>query len=507
VSADLGELRARLGEIADLGSVGSLLAWDERTMMPRPGGEARAEHLATLTRIRHDLFTSDEIGRLLDAAADATASLPFDSDDASLVRVTRREWEKARRVPTELRTEIAREASLGEHAWELARERSDFAWFLPYLERNVELRRRYAECFDGFDGFEHPYDPLLDDYEPGMRTGELVPVLEELREGTRSLLADIEASGRDVDAGCLYGDFPLDAQDILAHRVVEELPVEQGAWRLDPSVHPFAVSISQSDIRITTRYDEGYVGTSLWSVMHEAGHGMYDAGVARELVRTPLASPTSLGFHESQSRLWENWVGRGKPYLAHLLPQLRELFPGAFANVEVGELHHAANKVEPSLIRVEADQVTYNLHIALRFELELEIFDGELALADLPEAWNARTREYLGLDVPDDANGVLQDVHWGSGTFGYFPTYSLGNVVAAQIWDAVNADIPDLEAQLGEGVLEPLRDWLGERLHRHGAKVLPRELIERVVGGPVQVGPYLRQLRETASEVYGISSG
>jgi carboxypeptidase Taq len=504
MGSSLDELRERLGEISDLGRARALLAWDERTQMPRAGIEPRAEQLATLARIRHERLISDELGRLLDAAGAELDSQPYDSDEASLVRVARRGWEKARRVPADLRAELTRVSSLAEHAWEAARANSDFAAFLPHLERNVELRRRYADCFDGFYDFEHEYDPLLDDYEPGMTTAEMAVVLGELRDGIRPLVGAIAASGTSVDDSCLYGDYPLEAQEVLARDLVAGLPIQENAWRLDTTVHPFATAISPADLRITTRFDPDYLGTAVWSVLHEAGHAMYENGVPRPLWRSPLASPSSLGFHESQSRLWENWVGRSRPYLEYVMPLLRELFPERLGTVEVDTIYRAANKVEPSLIRVEADQVTYNLHVVLRFELELEIFGGLIELRDLPEAWNARIREYLGIEVPDDANGVLQDVHWASGFFGYFPTYALGNVIAGQLWERITAEIADIDDSIGRGELVPLRDWLRENLHRHGNKFMPKELIERVVGGPIDVQPYLGQLRERAAEIYRI---
>ena len=503
MATKLDELRARLAEISDLGGARELLDWDQRTQMPAAGAETRAEQLATLARIHHQRLVSDELGALIEAAAAEVDDEPYESDEASLVRLTRREWEKTRRVPAALQAEITRAASLAEHAWAEFRERSDFAGFLPHLERNIELRRRYAECFDGFPGFEHPYDPLLDDFEPGTTTAEVRTVLADLRDGIRPLVD--EAAGADpVDDSCLRGEFDLGAQESLAHEVVASLPLQPDAWRLDPTAHPFASAISPVDIRITTRFDPGYIGTALWSVIHEAGHALYENGIARELWRSPLCSAPSLSFHESQSRMWENWVGRGRPYLGHLLPRLRELFPDQFGTVGPDELHRAANRIEPSLIRVEADQVTYNLHIVLRFELELELFEERLEPAELPEAWNARTAEYLGLEVPDDAAGVLQDVHWAGGAFGYFPTYSLGNVIAAQIWDLVAEDLPELEHQISVGELVPLRDWLHERLYRHGAKLMPKERLERLVGGPIDVAPYVRQLGERAAEIYGV---
>jgi carboxypeptidase Taq len=499
----IDELKAQLAEISDLERVESLLDWDQRTMMPAAGAEARAEQLATLARISHRKRLSDELGAAIEAAGGEAEGMPYDSTEASLVRVARRDWEKARRVPAELRAEMTKSASLAEHAWVEARERADFAGFLPHLNRNIELRHRYIECFDGFEGFEHPYDALLDDFEPGMKTAELRRILGELRDRILPLVAEI-ARRDPVDDGCLHGDFPLDAQESFAREVVEGLPLEAGSWRLDPTVHPFATAISPADLRITTRFDPNYIGTALWAVVHEAGHAMYENGFAPELDRSPLCAAPSLGFHESQSRLWENWVGRGRPYLEQLLPRLRALFGDHFAGLDAAELYRAANRVEPSLIRVEADQVTYNLHVVLRFELEVELFEGGLGVAELPEAWNERVRAYLGLEVPDDSSGVLQDVHWAGGAFGYFPTYSLGNLIAAQVWEKVSDDLPDLDARLGAGELEPLRDWLAAHIYREGAKLMPAELIERVVGGPIEVSPYVRQLEARAAEIYGI---
>ena len=503
MATKLEQLREQLAEISDLGGARELLDWDQRTQMPGAGAEMRAEQLATLARIHHQRLVSDQLGALIDAAADEVDDRPYESDEASLVRLARRQWEKTRRVPTALEAEITRAASLAEHAWAEFRERSDFAGFLPHLERNVELRRRYADCFDGFPGFEHPYDPLLDDFEPGTTTAEVRTVLAELRDGVRPLVDQVAAADS-VDDSCLRGEFELGAQEALADEVVAALPLQPDAWRLDPTTHPFASAISPADIRITTRFDPGYIGTALWSVIHEAGHGLYENGIAHELWRSPLCTAPSLSFHESQSRMWENWVGRGRPYLGHLLPRLRELFPKQFETVDPDQLYRAANRIQPSLIRVEADQVTYNLHIVLRFELELELFEGRLRAADLPEAWNARVAEYLGLEVPDDAAGVLQDVHWAGGAFGYFPTYSLGNVIAAQIWDLATEDLPELEHQISAGELVPLHDWLRDHLYRHGAKLMPKETLERLVGGPIDVAPYLRQLRERAAEIYGI---
>jgi carboxypeptidase Taq len=496
------ELLERLAEISDLGRARALLAWDERTMMPPGGAEIRAEQLGTLTRIRHQRLCASELGALLDGLRSDVEGLPYESDEASMVRVASREWEKARRIPADLRGEIARSSSVAERAWEEAKERSDFELFLPHLERNVELKHRYVERFDDA---QHPYDPLLDDFEPQATTAEVRRVLGELREGLRPLVAEIAVHQDAVDSSCLHGSFPIDAQRRLVGEVIAGLPFDGHSWRLDTAVHPFATAIAPTDLRLTTRYDETYLGAALWSALHEAGHGIYENGLPAELRRTLLCQPVSLGFHESQSRMWENWVGRGRPFLSWLSPRLRQAFPEQLGGVDTETLYRAANRVEPSLIRMEADELTYNLHITLRFELELEIFEGDLALAELPEAWNARTQEYLGIEVPDAARGVLQDVHWAAGSFGYFPTYSLGNVIAGQLWALAAESLPDLAGQLGRGELWPLRDWLRERLYRHGAKFTPAEMIERLFGGPLSVRPYLDHLRRKVADVYGLA--
>jgi carboxypeptidase Taq len=495
--APVDELRARLGEIHDLSRAASLLAWDERTMMPAGGAEARAETLATLARVRHEMFIDDEVGRLIDQARSGLdgEAAPGESIDADLVRVVARDWDKARRVPSELRAELARASSIAENAWVEAKRESDFEMLLPHLRENVELTRRYADCFDGYPGFTHVYDALLDEYEPEMTTEQMRGVLADLREGLVPLVADATDNGADSNGDPFRGEFPAEPQRELVAQLIGNLPFPEGSWRIDPTEHPFAISIGTGDVRLTTRYDEGNLAMALFSAMHEAGHGLYESGVDPELRRTPLSKPRSLGLHESQSRLWENWVARSRPYLERLLPRLVEWFPGAFEEIDADELYRSANRVERSLIRIEADEVTYNLHILIRFELELEIFEGGLELTALPDAWNARYRDYLGLEVPDDAHGVLQDVHWPSGAFGYFPTYSLGNIIAGQLWDAANRDLGDLPAQIGEGDLASLGGWLRENVHRHGRRLSPAQILERAGCGELTVEPLLGHLR------------
>jgi carboxypeptidase Taq len=444
------------------------------------------------------MFIDDEIGSLIDRARSETdADTPHgDSIDADLIRVVARDWEKARRVPSDLRAELARASSIAENAWVEARERSDFSMLLPHLEKNVELTRRFADCYDGFPGFSQTYDALLDEFEPEMTTEQMRAVLTPLREGLVPLVAEATRNGAGPQDDPFRGDFPIDEQVDLIRQLISELPFPEDTWRVDPTEHPFALSISTRDIRLTTRYDAQNLSMALFSVMHEAGHGLYEAGVDTELDRTPLSSVRSLGLHESQSRLWENWVARGRPWLERHLPILQDRFPAAFDEVDADGLERAANRVERSLIRIEADEVTYNLHILIRFELELEIFEEGLPLADLPEAWNTRYRDYLGLEVPDDARGVLQDVHWAGGAFGYFPTYSLGNVIAGQLWEAAGRDLGDLPAQIGDGDLASLGGWLRDRVHRHGRRLSPAEILERAGCGELSVEPLLSHLRE-----------
>ncbi|MBV8989098.1 MAG: carboxypeptidase M32 [Solirubrobacterales bacterium] len=492
----LTRLRTRLAEITDIRNAAHLLEWDQQTMMPPNGAQARADALATIQRIHHELLVSADTGKLLDQAAGELDGADSDSDDARLVRVTRRRWEKARRVPVELAAELARAASVGHHAWIKARADSDFTAFAPYLEHNLELARRYVDCFDGFD---QAYDVLLDDFEPGMKTAEVARLFTELKSELVPLIASV--SERAVDASVLHGNFPIQRQRRLIADVVALMGFNREGWRIDDAVHPFATSFSSRDVRITTRWDDSFFGSALFSAMHECGHGLYEAGIADSLQRSPLGHGESLGLHESQSRLWENMVGRGKPFSGVLAPMIADVFE---TPVDPETLYRAVNRVEPSHIRVEADEATYSLHVVLRFELEQELIEGRLAVNDLPEAWNSRMKEYLGLDVPSDAVGVLQDVHWASGLIGYFPTYALGNLIAGQLWERAREDVGDLDGAIAVGQLSPLREWLGENVHRHGAKFSTDELLQRVVGAPIRVQPFVSYLKRKLGDVYGI---
>jgi len=496
MDAAFRELQERLAEIADLGRAAGVLGWDQRTMMPRQGGEARAEALATVSRLAHERFVSDEVGSLLERLRPYEESHGYDSDEASLIRVARRDWEKDRRVPAELQGELTRAGSRGQAAWIAARAADDFASFLPYLKGNLELKRRYIECFEPA---EEPYDVLLDDFEPGMKTAEVREVFAVLRPA----LTEIVASAPALDASFLLGDFPVERQEAFAREVVARLGFEDDSWRLDPTHHPFCASFGNRDVRLTTRY-RGDDLESVWSTLHEAGHGLYAHGIAAALQRSPLAHAPSLGLNESQSRTWENLVGRSLPFWRCFYTRLQEQFPAQLGGVELDAFWRAINRAEPGLIRVDADETTYSLHIILRFELEQELIAGTLAPEDLPEAWNERMREFLGVEVPGNADGVLQDVHWSAGGIGYFPTYALGNVISLQIWEHVRRELPDLDAQLEAGELRGLGEWLRERVYRHGRKFTPKETLGRAIGTQeLDPQPYLAYLRAKTENLRG----
>jgi carboxypeptidase Taq len=379
-------------------------------------------------------------------------------------------------------------AARGHHAWVEARRTDDFAGFLPYLRANVELKRRYVECFEWSDS---PYTPLLDDYEPGTTTEDVRAVFAVLRPA----LTELVRTAPGVDAHFLHGTFPIERQRAFADRVLATLGFEEGAWRLDPTVHPFCTSFSNRDVRLTTRYREQDL-ESIWSTLHEAGHGLYAHGIADAHLRTPLAGAPSLGLNESQSRTWENLVGRSEAFWRHWYGPLQEEFPAALGSVSLDDFVRAINRAEPGLIRVDADETTYSLHIILRFELEQDVIEGRVALEELPEIWNARMEDFLGVHVPDDAHGVLQDVHWSGGGFGYFPTYALGNVISLQLWAVVREALPELDEQLAAGDPGPLSAWLRDNLYSLGRKLTPKETLERLTGsGELDPEPYLAYLR------------
>ena len=494
------ELRGRLAEISDLVKTAALLGWDQHVMMPPGGAAIRAEQLATVGRIAHTKFTSPEIGKLLDDLRGWSEQHEYDSFEASLVRVASLDWEKLRQVPADLRAEMSRSAALANPVWVEARKNNDFKSFLPVLRKNLDLRKRYIDCFDVVD---EPYDIVLDDYERGMKTKEVRQIFDYLKAHQAPLVKEVAASG---GVRAPVHDFALEPQKIFELEVVRAFGFTDEAWRLDPTVHPFASGTGVTDIRITTRYFRDHLG-GLFGTMHEFGHGIYEHQVDPALERTPLARGVSLGLHESQSRMWENLVGRSLPFWRHFFPRLQELHADALRGYDVEQWYREVNAIAPSLIRVEADEATYNLHIILRFELEQAMLADEFPLEQLPEEWNRRMWEYLGIEVPNDTEGVLQDVHWSGGSVGYFPTYALGNLISAQIWEKITADLPDLNDAFEQGEFGTLRDWLRENLHRHGRKFTPSEMLERVVGtAEIDPEPYVRYLREKLSSIYGIAA-
>ncbi|NUT56295.1 MAG: carboxypeptidase M32 [Thermoleophilia bacterium] len=485
------ELKTRLAEIHDLRRSLELLFWDQTVMMPPGGAAVRGQQLTTLDRIAHEKFVADEVGELLEGLAEYEQGLDYDSDDASLIRTTRRDYDKARRVPAELAAEMTGAAAEAHDVWAKAREENDYQLFLPHLERAVELKRRYIECFDGYD---EPYDVLLDDFEPGMRTAEVRAVFDELKAELVPLIAEIGSV--EGDDAFMSGPWPVDAQHRYSLDIIRRFGFDESFARLDLTVHPFAASSGTQDIRLTTRYKDDDI-TSIFTAMHECGHGLYEHGVSPSLERTPLCHGVSSALHESQSRMWENIVGRSRQFWNYFYPSFQETFPEAVGDVDQERFYRAVNRVKPSYIRVDADEATYNLHIILRFELEQEIFAGTIDLKELPAEWNRRFEEYLGIPVPNDTLGVLQDVHWSGGGFGYFPTYSLGNIVSVQIWEKALSELPDLPDQFEQGEFGQLHDWLQTRLYALGRKFTPQETLERVVGTPrIDAQPYVRYLKD-----------
>jgi len=478
----------------------AVLAWDQNTYMPPGGHEPRAEQLATLEKLAHARLVDPRLARMLEALEPWAAGEDPDSDDSRLVRWTRRDHEKAARVPEALAVAMAGEAARGYTAWLEARECGEFSRFRDPLARQVELRREYAACFSDA---AHPYDVLLDDFEPGMTLAELRPLFDAL---VPALAPIVEAAAAAEVPDVLSGDFPQEAQAALLTSVLTAVGFEPGTWRLDASPHPFAVSPGPGDVRLTTRYRDDDLGYSLYSGLHEFGHGLYDANLGAPLQRTPLHHCASLGVHESQSRLWENVIGRGRPFSAWLLHRLREHLPDTYGGMDHATLYRGLNGVRRTLVRTEADETTYNLHVALRLELELALIEDRLQVDDLPAAWGDGMQRLLGVEVSSDAEGVLQDVHWAAGHFGYFPTYTLGNLMAAQLWEQVCEDLDDVDAQIERGDFAPLRGWLREHIHCHGRKYTQRELLRRATRQELDVQPYLAYLQAKLADA-GVLAG
>jgi carboxypeptidase Taq len=495
VTDPLAELRERLATVRDLEAAAALLDWDQETWMPEGGTEARARQSATLHGLAHELFTADETATLLERAR------PESPVDADLVRVALRDLERDRRIPTDLVSDLARATSLAKDAWRLAREADDFAAFEPHLARIVALCVRKAEAV-GFT--DTPYDALVDEYEADMTAGRLATLFADLRRGLVPLIRTLGDAADASTSAVLHGRFPVDAQWTFGLDVLRDVGFDFRRGRQDRSVHPFTTAFSISDVRLTTRLNEDSFPPAFFSSLHEAGHGMYEQGMDPELDGTLLADGTSLGIHESQSRLWENQVGRSRPFWELYLPKLRTAFPEALAGIDLDAFLRAVNHVRPSPIRVEADEVTYNLHIMVRFELERALVEGRLRTRDVPEAWNGLMKEVLGVEPRSDAEGCLQDIHWSLGMFGYFPTYALGNLMSAQLWTAIRRDLPDVDGFVRRGEFSHLLDWLREHVHRHGRRRTADRILRDATGRGLSAADWLAYVRSKFGDLFGV---
>lgn len=491
-------LLTRSAEIGHIGGSVSILYYDQQCFMPPKGSGARGEQIAILSKIAHEMFVSDETRKLLEGAEAEIAGLAEDSDEAATIRAVRRDFDKATKLPTDLVTELSKARVEGHEIWVDARKNNDWAKFVPALERLLSLTRRKADCI----GYEkHVYDALLDSYEPGVTTAEVDKVFNELRPGLVELVQFI-AGKTPIDNSCLKRTFPEEGQREFSKYIAGRLGYDFEAGRLDTTVHPFCSGTHRNDVRITTRYESNWLPCALFGTIHETGHALYEQGFDPKDDFTPLANAVSMGFHESQSRLWENTVGRSRAFWEIFYSDLQRYFPGVLDDVDLETFYRAINQVEPSLIRVEADEVTYNLHILLRFEMEKALVEGALSVKDVPGIWNARMQEYLGITPPTDSDGCLQDIHWSEALFGYFPTYSLGTILSAQLYETAMKDNPTIVGDLKVGEYGSLLGWLREKVHRPGRRYLPGAFVEKICGEPAQSRSYLNYLNTKYRALY-----
>lgn len=494
----LVELKRLVREARDLSFVINVLGWDQTTFMPAAGAAARGRQLALLSGIQQEKAGSPEIGRLLDALQPYAESLPYDDDDAAMIRAARRDFERQSRIPPAFAAEVAEHIAAAYQAWTEARPENDFSRVRPYLEKTLDFSRRMA---DFFPGYEHIADPLIDFSDYGMKASGVSRVFAELRAGLVPLIQKIRE--QQVDDSFLFLTYPKEDQLRFSADVAKDMGYDFNRGRLDLTHHPFTTSFSVDDVRITTRVKENYLGDCLFSVFHEAGHAFYELGCDPAYEGTSLQGGASAGVHESQSRTWENIVGRSRPFWEYYYPHLQEIFPMQLKDVSVEQFYRAVNKAEPSLIRTEADEVTYNLHPMIRFDLELALLEGSLEVKDLPEAWNARYGSDLGITPPTDSDGVLQDVHWYGGLIGgAFQGYTLGNILSVQFYEKALQAHPDIPAEIGQGCFDTLHNWLKENIYLYGSKYTAPELIQRVTGGGLDVQPLLRYLHQKYGEIY-----
>jgi carboxypeptidase Taq len=485
-------------------SVSYLAGWDQETYMPDGGAAARAEQQSVLASIIHEQSTSERVGDLI-AACEADASIMGDesSPRARNVREFRRDYDLATKLPKDLVEALAKTGSEAQHVWKEARKKSDFAMFRPWLEKMVGLARRKAECY-GWDADGEAYDALLNEYEPGMKSAEVERIFTPLGEKLSALVARLRR-GQAPDTSVLGVKVPTANQHAFGLFVVEAIGFDLNAGRLDVTTHPFCEGLATGDTRLTTRYDEEMFTGALYGTMHEAGHGIYEQGLPKkEHFGEPLGHSISLGIHESQSRMWENFVGRSREFWTWALAHAQRMLGASLEGRSVEELYRAVNTAKASFIRVEADEATYNLHIMLRFELERALVSGSLKVDDVPGMWNETFKRYVGIEVPDDRRGCLQDVHWSFGLMGYFPTYCLGNLYAAQLWETIGEEIPDLNGQMERGEFGALKSWLNEKIHVHGRRYRAGELCEMVTGRPLSADALMRHLEGKLGPIYGV---
>ena len=496
--SSLDQLLGILGDIADLQKASALLEWDEQVYMPPGGSTTHGQMVATVRRLAHERFIADEVGTLLERATRDAAGMDADSDTARLLAVTAHDYDKARRVPAAFVAEQAQALSAGQQAWIQARATNDFPFFRPHLETLIELKRRYVSFFPPAT---HPYDVLLDEFEPGTTTAEVQAVFAMLRPRQVALIRELGQRPQ-IDDTFLHIPYDEDGLWAFSREVVTAMGFDWTRGRQDRSAHPFATGIGSDDVRITSRHTPDEPLSLIFGSIHEAGHALYEQGISQVFARHSLGNATSLGVHESQSRLWENLVGRSLPFWTHFYPALQRRFPSQLGGVTLDRFYRAINRVQPSLIRVEADEATYNLHVMLRVELEIGLVEGRLQVKDLPEAWRSAMQDYLGLTPTDDKTGVLQDIHWSIGAFGYFATYTLGNLISAQLWNTFGALHPTRDADVAAGNFAPLLAWLRDTVHQHGRKYLPKEIVQRATGSGLDPEPYLQYLEQKYRAVY-----
>ncbi|TVY02320.1 carboxypeptidase M32 [Cohnella terricola] len=499
VSSSLNRFRELTARIKQYEEILGLVYWDMRTGAPRKGIELRSEAVGALSSETFKLSTSAEMGELLAELTKPEQLAQLGEIDRRLVEETAKEYERNRKIPPEMHREYVVLTSQAESAWEEAKEKNDFPGFVPYLEKIIAFNRRFIELWGAK---ETSYDTLLDMYEPGLTTKELDRLFGELRARLVPLAERIANSPNKPDVSFLEGTFDKEAQKKFSRHILNEMGYDFEAGRLDESVHPFATGLSSGDVRITTRYLPDDLTSALFGTIHEGGHALYEQNIMPELAGTLLCTGTSMGIHESQSRLWENMIGRSLGFWERYLPDLQANFPGQLDGVTAERFYRGINVVEPSLIRIEADELTYNLHIMIRYEIEKMLFNENLDPRDLPEVWNRKYKEALGIEPSTDAEGVLQDVHWSGGAFGYFPSYSLGNMYAAQIMDVARRDITDLDRQVAEGQLHPLKEWLTKQVYQYGKLQQPGEIIERISGKPLESSYLCDYLENKYRDIY-----